>query len=269
MQTKEPYFQDDLTQKYFYSPSAQLMKIQNTTDLPNLTMESVSTPRLSLRRLSMEPYYKSTSRRNTIASAVSSYAMLSDVFDYHYLDFKDNEHAIASDSESDYEDEESAVFAKRKPQVSTAPDESESDSELEDYKVHFLTFKVTSRAQYCTPPRSSTLSASDIFDDVISPKEDFSVISTLHHPDLASSAWKCLIRPVDYLDDVPDQVLTTYEQQQQNPIAVLEQRQRKCSSVSVAPGATFKAARDNYEGALPRFGLTSDAYDMPCPEFCI
>lgn len=268
MQTKEPYFQDDLTHKSYYLPNAQLLKICNTIDLPNPTTESVHTPKFSLRRGSMEPYYKSTSRRNTIVSTGSSYAMLSDVFDYHHLDqTESNEHAIASDSDTDYEEGEAIVSpGKRNTRISMASD-SDSDSELEDYKVHFLMFKVTSRAQYSIPPRSSSLAVSDRFDDPPLAERDYNLIPTLHHPKFTAPPMNRLMRSVDYLDDTPEQILATYERQQKNPLVVSEQRHRTCSLTSVAPEATPKTACDNYDGATPKAGATSDVYDVPRTEF--
>lgn len=267
MPTREPYFQDDLTQKRFFAPNPHLLKIANTTDVPNPATEAVTTPKLSLRRLSMEPYYKSTSRRNTLVSSGSSYAMLSDVFDYHHLDQNvDNEHAIVSDSDTDYEDDEDSASAGKRCIKMMASD-CDSDSELEDYKVHFLTFKVTSRAQYSVPPRTSSSSVSDRFDEPSITGTDYNLIPTLHHPKFASPPMNRSMRSIDYLDDTPEQILATYELHRNNPLTVTEQRQIECSLTSMAPEATRNPARDNFAGAEPKKWVSSDAYDTASPEF--
>lgn len=268
MQTKEPYFQDELTEKSFFAPNPQLLKIPNTTDLPNPTTDAVNIPSFALRRLSMEPYYKSTSRRNTLVSTGSSYAMLSDVFDYHYLDQNaDNEHAIVSESDTDYEDDENSV-AVGKRNMSIMNSDGDSDSELEDYKVHFLTFKVTSRAQYSIPPRSSTLAVSDMFEDSPISGKDFNLIPTLHHPKFTSPPLNRSMRSVDYLDDTPEQILAAYELHRNNPLTVTEKRHIACSLNTNAPGTNNQTVSDDFEGAQPKTNI-SDVYDTPRAAFMI
>lgn len=260
MNTKEPYYDNDLTGKKPLSLSADLLKIPPLTDYPVSVKEPVSMPvlRTSSRTLSMEPYYRSSSRRgtSTLSSKLSSYAMLSDVFDYHYLDEyrpEDHEYAIVSDSDTDYDDIEDDCSDKY-------CSDSDADSELEDYKVHFLMFKVNSKAQFTKPPRTSFSSVSDNFDDNVTSRKDFSMVSTLEHPKFASPALNTKFMASGGLDEPVETIVAKYELICKNPLASEADTVKR---VEAPPGATKQVVNDEYCGAAARKGTANDAYDIP------
>lgn len=156
---KEPYYDNSST--LTYSPlSAKALKLSPTTDFPIIESHVLATPTFPRRRLSIEPYYKSSSRRNTTTSSTSSlYALLSDVFDYNYLNKNDDfENAIESDS--DYEDYIDHSDGDSDEQAHLS--DPEFDSELEDYNVHLIIFKANSRTAF--PPATSLSTVDDNFD---------------------------------------------------------------------------------------------------------
>lgn len=269
MHIKEPYYDNDLTTKSPLCLTADLLKIPPSTDFP--VSVSLNTPilRSSLRRGSMEPYYKTSSRRSTMAgsSTLSSYALLSDVFDYHYTDHyshADHENAIVSDSDTDYDelDEVHHGVSNSGREVSDSGHgnfESDTDSDLEDYKVHFLTFKVTSRAQFTHPPRRSQSNVSDHFDDGPAPK-DFSFVSTLHHPKFAAPPLNPRTMNVDSLDDSVAEIVANYELQCSNPLLTSILDQNVSQKPEVVPVGVNEVS-DLYSGVAPKIGTSSDAYD--------
>lgn len=265
MNIKEPYYDIELTTKSPLRLTAELLKIPPSTDFPFSITEPVNTPflRTSLRRGSMEPYYKSTSRRNTMtgSSKLSSYALLSDVFDYHYVDhysLADHENAIVSDSDTDY-DELDNEYGRMS--------DSDADSDLEDYKVHFLKFKVTSRAQFTHPPHRSRSNVTDYFDERPSPK-DFSMASTSHHPEFAAPSLKPELMDVGSLDDSVAQIVANYEYQCLNPL-MTSIHEQNVSQMTLVPQAEVKEVSDVYFGAAPKVGTISDAYDTQKLEYFV
>ncbi|EEQ38267.1 predicted protein [Clavispora lusitaniae ATCC 42720] len=271
MKTREPYMEDDVTYKTHFSLDQNSLKIPLTTDAPIQAPGAVNTPKFSSRKSSMEPYYKTSSRRNTITSSRSSYVMMSDVFDYHYLDqidAEDYENAIVTDSDTDYDEEEDGDFQVRHHRKSrTWSDECSSDSELEDYKVHFLMFKVTSRAQYSVPPRSSSLTASDQYEDVPMKGADYSLIPTVNHPRFSSPLFHGPSCPIDFLDDPLEKVLSTYSLQCNNPLNIIGKHEREVTEVSKAPLANARNVSDSYDGAAVKNGIVSDVYDTERIEY--
>lgn len=259
MNTKEPYFDNVLTTKTLLLLNANLLKIPPSTDYPVSTAEPVNTPRLrsSLRRGSMEPYYGS-SRRGTMSgsagsSKLSSYALLSDVFDYHYVDQysqEDLENAIASDSDTDYEDLDVEYRGMS---------DSDADSELEDYKVHFLKFKVTSRAQFTRPPHRTMSNVSDHFDDGPIHK-DFSMLSIDHHTQFMAPPLNHKIMNVGALDDLVSLIIANYKLKCNYPLNGSIHEQRVSQKIKV-PKAAHSKANDEYIGAVSKAGTSSDAYD--------
>lgn len=248
MHAKEPYYSDELTSKAPLKITAALFKIPLTTDLVHLT-EKIETPahRGLLRRGLMEPYYKS-SRRNTNPSSLclSSYALLSDVFDYHYR-AEEHENAIASDSDTDYEDDD--VDTKEC---------LDSDSELEDYNVHFLMFKVNSSAQFTRPPRNSVSAVSDCFD--ATPESDY-LEATRGHPKFAAPRFNKDLRTVDFLDELVTDTLQNFVIECSNPLNVTNARLRRASESANVLAVGKIDLDDCYSGNPTTFGV-SDAYDV-------
>lgn len=269
MNIKEPYYENDLTAKSPLCLTADLLKIPPSTDFP--VSVSVNTPflRNSLRRGSMEPYYNSSSRRSTMAgsSTLSSYALLSDVFDYHYTDHyspADHENAIVSDSDTDYDDLDDdhqgiSDSGREGSDLGHEIADSDADSDLEDYKVHFLTFKVTSRAQFTDPPRRTQSNVSDHFEDGPAPK-DFSFVSTLHHPKFAAPPLNPRAMNVGSLDDSVVEIVANYEYQCSNPLMTTILNQNVSQKTAVVPVGVNEVS-DSYSGAAPKSGISSDAYD--------
>lgn len=156
---KEPYY-DESSTLTFTPLAAKALKLSPTTDFPIIESRVLATPRFPQRRLSIEPYYKSSSRRNTTTSSTSSlYALLSDVFDYNYLN-KIDDYENAIESESDYDDyiDHSDDDLDEQAHLS----DPDFDSELEDYNVHLIIFKANSRTAF--PPATSLSTVDDNFD---------------------------------------------------------------------------------------------------------
>lgn len=263
MDTKEPYYHDDVTQKSLLTLSPHLLKVPLTTDFPLIASDKLQTPSLghSLRRGSMEPYYRNSSRRNTnptLSSTLSS-ALFSDVFDYHYLDRRmvSDDNAIASDSDTDYEDYD-VVNPQKSSRGSSRNYVSDSDSELEDYNVHFLTFKVNARAQFTRPPQTSMAAVSDYFDSPPRSPRKFNLLATYHHPEFLApdmaphQRGSTLEGPVDVL-------LAEYLEKCGNPLA-----ETGCTAASfTAPTASVAPINDCYS-PVPRKELgCSDMYESP------
>lgn len=271
MDTKEPYFQDDLTQKSLLVLEPRLLKVPISTNFPLINTDKVQTPSLtgSLRRGSMEPYYRTTSRRNTTPSlsTLSSSALLSDVFDYHYLDQRntyDNENAIVSDSESDYDDEVPVDV----PKGSFYSSDSDADSELEDYNVHFLTFKVNARAQYTRPPRNSMSGVSDYFDQPANVARQFNLLDTYHHPEFAAPAMMSFAA-IDYWEDPVEVSLAEYLLDCSTPLTVTAPRSIRAAAASSAPPKTSSLqASDLFASVVPKL-TCNDSYDCPRREFLL
>lgn len=268
MNIKEPYFENDLNTKKLLPLTAELLKIPPLTDFPVSAKDVANTPslRTSLSRLSMEPYYKSSSRRNTgtmsskLSSKLSSYAMLSDVFDYHYIEkyrLEEHESALASDSDTDYDD----IVDSNDNHCWLS--DSDADSELEDYKVHLLMFKVNSKAQFTRPPRTSFSKVSDYFDNGAASSVDFSMVSTNHHPKFAAPSLKPSMMKVEFLDYPVEDILANYEYQCNNPLAAATLHEQEVSLKVDVPKAKGENVSDLYTGATPRVGNFSDAYDIP------
>lgn len=252
MQTKEPYYDNDVTQKLHICLRADHMKILPSCEFPVATANPVKTPSLRSRRLSMEPYYE-TARRETITSTsmsskLSSYAHLSDVFDYHYIDklrLEDHENAIVSDSDTDYDElEDNECFGS----------DSDVDSDLEDYKVHFLMFKVNSRAQFTKPPRTSFSSVSDDFDS----KPTGFVMDSTCHPKFVAPEMK--FKKTDLLDEPVEDIVAAYNWKCNNPL------EEKVETVARAPKVSLPQVSDWYVPTSARLRC-SDAYDSPHEEF--
>lgn len=276
----EPYYGNEITHKTPLALTAELLKIPPSTDLPFAAIDAGHTPLLktSLRRLSMEPYYKGSSRRNTATdkSSLSSYALLSDVFDYHYIDqyrLGEHENAIASDSDTDYEEmEERQIMSGSKLGAANTPDlhsdlDSDADSELEDYKVHFLMFKVNSRAQFTRPPRTSVSTTSDWF-DAYTPTNDFSLMSTYLHPKFSAPEMTSKHMVVEPLDDSVESILTKYEVQCCHPLENVDSRSQNAGKQAHVPQVGALGVSDEYCGALAR-KTASDAYESEKIEYFI
>ncbi|KAM9928388.1 hypothetical protein OXX59_001888 [Metschnikowia pulcherrima] len=274
---KEPFFDDHINSAIRFQLAAEAFKIPPSTDYPLMvSIKPPSAPK-SVRRPSREPYYtRSLSSRS--ASSSSSYAKLSDIFDYGYLDHirsQEHENALVFDSDSDYEDvyapevqEDAKAIEKQEiiaenvrsfKKLSNCDDlESEEESGLEDYSVHMLTFNVNARAQYTRPPRRSSSVSSDYFDEP-TPRDDLDPLKISSHPKFAAPSCK---------NTFPDTILPS-------PSVDLEEYAEKCATDfpkpemrSNLPPATFRKLhvvddygvncqsrdlRDDFEGSQPMF----------------
>lgn len=227
---KEPFFDENISTTPRFALSAEAFKISPSTNYP--LMVSVLPPLAlkAVRRPSREPYYQLDTRfSRSTSSSLLSHAKFSDIFDYRYLDqlrLEDNENALVFDSDSDYEDVHTIYDVPDKQSLKSSPtgnlgkisgskknnindekDEYEDDSDLEDYLVHMLTFKVNSRAQYTRPPRTSCSLASDYFDKPVS-RADSDLPKTGQHPKF--SAPKCKNTFVDSFLPLPELDLEAY-----------------------------------------------------------
>lgn len=257
MQTKEPYFDASLTPLGPAPQNAAALKIPLSSDDPFVAKVYANPlPSLTRRRPSMEPYYTTPRGSRVTTSSLSSYAKLSDVFDYHHLE--STEDALVSDSDYDSTDEcLASVDTKRSESVSRMKvrpalvDLDDSDSELLDYKVHLLTFKVTSQAQYTRPPRTSRSRTSDCFDE--NPfRAGLSEFSATSQPGVQPPSFVWASATPFY--ELPAEQLTLYLD--------------CCSRVLVdagpsrrmsAPSCTNKITNDCYDSPYIRRG-SSDAY---------
>lgn len=220
----------------------------------------------------MEPYYESASRRDTsamsskLSSKLSSYALLSDVFDYHYIDkyrLEDHENAIASDSDTDYDDIDDDLANDNACHYVS---DSDADSELEDYKVHFLMFKVNSRAQFTRPPRTSFSSVSDNFDDTPNRDGEFAMEPTFHHPKFAAPAMKPSSKKVAALDDLVECIVSTYNARCKNPLGFLDAHEEYVGLKAEVPRVVASGTTDWYDDP-PSFARCSDAYETSQEKF--
>ncbi|GEQ72331.1 hypothetical protein JCM33374_g6018 [Metschnikowia sp. JCM 33374] len=245
---KEPFFDDQISTKPRFSITAEAFKISPSTDYPLMVSAQPPSAPKSVRRPSREPYYHSNSRSSRSASSTSSsYAKFSDIFDYCYLDQlrleenglasgKENENALVFESDSEYEDAQDPLGGSEDSRVAfshsggKAPSgtknteftvtkecghsqetalDSDEESDLEDYSVHMLTFKVNSRAQFTRPPRSSRSSVSDFFDGPApTSRADLDIPKTVHHPKFAAP--RCRNSFVDSVLPSPQVDLETY-----------------------------------------------------------
>ncbi|KAM9895576.1 hypothetical protein OXX69_010968 [Metschnikowia pulcherrima] len=274
---KEPFFDDHVNSAIRFQLAAEAFKIPPSTDYPLMvSIEPPSAPK-SVRRPSREPYYTRTLSSRS-ASSSSSYAKLSDIFDYGYLDqirSEEHENALVFDSDSDYEDvyapevqDDAKPMAKpgmisekfkNSKEFSHCDDlESEDESGLEDYSVHMLTFNVNARAQYTRPPRRSSSVSSDYFDEP-TPRDDLDPLKISSHPKFAAPSCK---------NTFPDTILPS-------PSVDLEEYTEKCATDfpkretrSNLPAAGFRkmhviddygincrsrGPRDDFEGSQPMF----------------
>lgn len=159
MNTKEPFFGDDVSKKSRLSCTPATLKIPVSEEIAIAKLEIL--PHYGLiptRRPSMEPYFHAGTRQTMNSSSLSSYAQLSDIFDYHYLNLSDfldgvpDENVIMSDSDTEPEDGElneydvlklSVEFERARFRRFTA--ESLARDVEKDDALHFLTFKHNSR----------------------------------------------------------------------------------------------------------------------------
>lgn len=224
MNTREPFFVDDVTKKLRLNCTPATLKIPVSEETPSVMdfIPNVQTALFRSRRPSMEPYYQTSSRPSLSATTLSSYAKLSDIFDYHYLALSELvgdtscEIAVVSDSESEPEDGDDEGYKTKFTGFQVRRPASESiaaNTDLTD-KLHFLTFKHNSRkATVPTKPDSST--TSDHFGD-FNDNSQYDVLSVAKYRRVVAPY--CVNKNVDYLDTPSNVQLLEYLTQCSNPL---------------------------------------------------
>lgn len=250
MNTKEPFFVDDVTKKTRLACTPANLKIPLSNDTQLTKFEVLPRAQLPTRRPSMEPYYQL--RPSTVLSSLSSYAQLSDIFDYHYLPLSEfvaglsDENAIMSDSDTEPEDDEE--FEKTQMErVRFRRFTAESvtrDADNED-KLHFMTFKHNSR-NAGVPAKVDHSIISDHFCEVEqSPRID--VMAVPRHVPIAAPRF--VSKSVEPLDTPSSVQLVEYLAKCSNPLS--SERDARMEA-TLAPSGVSKTihwkANDTYEG---------------------
>lgn len=268
MNTKEPFFVDDVTNKIRLACTPTALKIPVSEEVHFVKDFVPNVPALfRSRRPSMEPYYQAGSRPSFNASTLSSYAKLSDIFDYHYLALSElvgatSEIAVVSDSESEAEDE-GEVYCKERfnnTQIRrTTTGTIAPEADLKD-KLHFLTFQHNSRkATVPSKPDSSTIS--DHFGE-LDDTSQYDAFSVAKHRRVSAPRYVC--KAVEPLDTPSNVQLLEYLTKCSNPLNSVGAFQVDSKAVAPKPSIGKLRASDCYEGAPQKaFLLDAETFKKP------
>ncbi|RKP31799.1 hypothetical protein METBISCDRAFT_22073 [Metschnikowia bicuspidata] len=262
---KEPFFVDDATRKLYWTCTAEAFKISPFEEVqPKAILPPVHVP---IRKPSVEVYC-GMNKRPVFISALSSYARLSDIFDYHYLPCElVDEHAAVSDSDSEPEEVGGDVvtpgYAVGKACFRRFTAESQARLGGNEEKLHFLTFKHNSRAT-CAPIKADFSNASDRFGELDTPcVSDVLCVATR----LRLAPPKCTIKPVDLLDAPFSVQLADYLAKCANPIGSFNSRQCTAAPTLGSRLKMWLATSDCFAGAPTQPSILGDY--VPPPSFLV
>lgn len=260
MNIKEPFFGDDVTRKsrLFCTPATLKIPLSEEIAIAKFEILPHYTGLVPTRRPSMEPYFQSNTRQTINTSSLSSYAQLSDIFDYHYLNLSDfldgvpDENVIMSDSDTEPEECEinelknlkvSADLERERFRRFTA--ESLARDAEKDDALHFLTFKHNSR-NTGAPQKGDVAAVLDHFEELESSDANvLTVANNLHikPPPFTSKA----VEPLDTPSNIQ---LAEYLAKCSNPLSSKStyKTSRECQAQDFS-NAQMRIASDSFEGA--------------------
>lgn len=269
MNTIEPFFGDDVTRKSRLSCTPSALKIPVSEEIGITKFEILPhyTGVIPTRRPSMEPYFQSNTRQTINTSSLSSYAHLSDIFDYHYLNLSDfldgvpDENVILSDSDTEPEDYEVHEFNGHKVSVELerarfrrfTTESLARDVEIDD-ALHFLTFKHNSRSTGA-PQKGEATAVSDHFEELESSDANVLTVSKT----LRIEPPPFTYRAVEPLDTPSNIQLAEYLAKCSNPLSskITYKTSRECQAQEISNPQMRKAC-DWFEGVkTPPFLLDS------------
>lgn len=142
--------------------------------------------------------------------------------------------------------------------------DSNDESDLEDYSVHMLTFRVNSHPQYTRPPRPSYSQSSDYFDRPFS-RKDSDLPNTCHHPKFAAPKCKSLF--VDSILPLPQKDLALYLEKCSG-ILFSDSMSKPTPTAAKVAKANVRFLNDAFEISHKASGPYDD-YELCRPQFFI
>lgn len=258
MNTKEPFFGDDVTKKHRLPCTPAALKIPVSEEVQPTRFEMLPQMKAQrpARRPSMEPYFQL--RPSNISSSLSSYAKLSDIFDYHYLPLNEfgsglvDENAIQSDSDTEPEDVENISFTGTKFETVSErlrfrrfTAESLAQDADHDDSLHFRTFKHNSRSTG-VPKKNESAIISDYFGE-LKTSEEFDALSVTKYLRIEPPQYK--FHPVESLDTPSNLQLAEYLSKCSNPLTNKNCRELKLGlSAPTCSLARMRKTSDSFEG---------------------